>query len=217
MRLVNYKITTFLLLGITIILCFGNIMQRQEISKLNVQSSKIMGRIDTVFVKKPFKFEKAFNTVQLPRYVFLYWPNSLQAFDISCPGHRKDFQNQDNAVSIEDSLVQVILDRGDLFLSFKNTLDSSYLKLDYKIDLDKFKYNWVNGNLTSEPISSKLKLSPYIYLSYRPINYMADLGIGFNIKTQRFQYKLGLKGFYYPCLRDKLGADLELSITHNFD
>lgn len=199
----KYKIATFLLLGITIILCFGYFKQRQEISKLNAQS-QVIGKTDTVYVKKPFKYEPAFNTVQLPRYVFFY--NSFKGDSL---------KNEDKIVSKKDSLIQIVLDKKDLFLSFQNTTDSSYFKLDYKINLDDFKYNWVNGQLTREKVGFKLKLEPYVYAKYRYFNKMADAGIGISFKTRNLQYKLGLNGFYYPCLQDKIGTDLEFSITYN--
>ena len=133
----KWKFSTFLLLGITIILCFTNLRQKQEISKLNAQS-KVVGKTDTVYVSKPFKVEPAFNIHQLPRYVFFY----------GNAGSNKTVSNDENLLqsrqaSKEDSIVQIILDRDDLFLSFKNSLDSSYFKLGYKLNLDDHKHNWV--------------------------------------------------------------------------
>lgn len=201
----KYKIATFLLLGITIILCFGYFKQRQEISKLNAQS-QVIGKTDTVYISKPFKYEPAFSTVQLPRYVFFYYPNSIKGDSL---------KKEDKVVSKKDSLIQIVLDKKDLFLSFQNTIDSTYFKLDYKINLDDFKYNWVNGQLTREKVGFRLKLEPYVYAKYRYFNKMADAGIGISFKTRNLQYKLGLNGFYYPCLQDKIGTDLEFSITYN--
>lgn len=204
----KWKFSTFLLFGITIILCFTNLRQKQEISKLNAQS-KVVGKTDTVYVNKPFKVEPAFNTRQLPRYVFLY----------SNVGSNKTVSNenllQSRQANKEDSLIQVVLDRNDLFLTFRNSLDSSHFKLDYKIDLDGYKYNWVNGDMTVQKIGPKLKIVPYLYTKYRPIHSMVDLGIGLNLKTQRFQYKLGINGYYYPSLKNKIGIDPEIQITYN--
>lgn len=201
----KWKISSFLLLGITIILCFTYFRQRQEISKLNAQSV-VVGKTDTIYIKKPFKYEPAYKTTQLPRYVFFYGPFS---------GDRYLAKQDNSSVLREDSLVQVILDRKDLFLSFKNTKDSSYFKLDYKINLDEFKYNWVNGTLTKQKVGLSLKLIPYVYTKYRPIHQMVDLGIGLSLKTHRFQYKLGINGYIYPSLEKQIGIDPEISITYN--
>lgn len=206
----KYKITTFLLFGIIIILCFSYLKQMQEISKLNAQSV-VVGKTDTIYVNKPFKYEPAFKVTQLPKYIFLYEPSKTS-------GDNSLAQKYDNEVHKEDSLVQVILDREDLFLSFKNSMDSSYFKLDYKINLDEFKYNWIDGKLTSQKIGFKLKLVPYAYTKYRLVNQMVDLGIGIGLKTHRFQYKFGINGYYYPGLENKkIGLDPEFQITYNLE
>jgi hypothetical protein len=199
----KYKITTFLLLGITIILCFTYFRQKQEISNLNAQITTVVGKTDTVYINKPFKLEPSFQLTQLPRYVFIYGKNS------------KDNTQDNNQVHNGDSIVQVILGQKDLSLSFFKGVDSSYYKVDYKINLDDFRYNWVNGELTYEKVKYKLKFIPYVYTKYRPIHSMVDLGIGLNLKTQRFQYKLGINGYYYPGLKNKIGIDPEISITYN--
>ena len=202
----KYKISTFLLFGITIILCFTYFKQKQEISKLNAQSV-VVGKTDTVYINKPFKYELSYKTTQLPRYVFFY----------GLPSNDKDLaiDTTNKPIQKEDSLIQVILNRDEMFLSFKNTMDSSYFKLDYKINLDEFKYNWVNGNLTRKMVGLNLKLVPYVYTKYRPIHQMVDLGIGLSLKTHKFQYKLGINGYFYPSLEKQIGIDPEISITYN--
>lgn len=205
----KWKFSTFLLFGITIILCFTYIRQKQEISKLNVQSI-VVGKTDTVYINKPFKVEPAFKTIQLPKYVFLYNNHSVDKSDISHVSN-----SNSHVISKEDSIVQIILDRDDLSISFKNSLDSSYFKLGYKLNLDDYKYNWVNGNMTVKKMGSKIKLVPYVYTKYRPIHSMVDLGIGLSLKTQRYQYKLGINGYYYPGLENKIGIDPEIQITYN--
>lgn len=205
MRLINYKIITYLLLGITIILCFGNIRQRHEISKLNAQP-KVIGKTDTIFINKPFKPVKEYDTHILPKYVFLYGKN----FN----GKKEPVPDTISKISEGDSLIQMILSRDNMSLSFKSPT-GGYLTKGFDLDLKNFTYNWVNGNLTRKKVGFKLKLEPYAYAKYRYFNKMVDLGIGISFKTRDIQYKLGLNGFYYPCLKDKLGTDLEFSITYN--
>lgn len=206
----KYKVSTFLLLGITIILCFINLKQKYEISKLNSQS-KVIGKTDTVYVGKPFKVEPAFNTNQLPKYVFFY----------NNTGSNKTVNNenllQSRQASKEDSLIQVVLNRNDLFLTFRNSVDSSHFKLGYKINLDDYKYNWVNGNMTVQKVGSKLKIAPYVYAKFRPLHTFTDIGLGLSLKTHNIQYKLGFNGYYYPSLNKHLGIDPEFSITYNLE
>ena len=203
----KYKIATFLLLGITIILCFGYLHQKQEISKLNAQS-KVIGKTDTIYIDKPYKPIKEYDIQVLPDYVFLY--DTLK-------GKKKQDNTIDkvsNSVSKGDSLVQILLSKDNMSLSFRSPI-GDYLTKEFNLDLGDFRYNWVNGKLTQEKVRFKPKLEPYVYAKYRYFNKMADMGIGISFKTRNLQYKLGLNGFYYPCLQNKLGTDLEFSITYN--
>lgn len=204
----KYKIATFLLLGITIILCFGYLHQKQEILKLNAQS-KVIGKTDTIYVNKPYKPVKEYGTQLLPRYVFLYgntWTDKKERDNIT--------DTISDQVTKEDSLVQMLLSKDNMSLSFRSPI-GGYLTEEFNLDLDKYTYNWLNGKLTQEKVRFKPKLEPYVYAKYRYFNRMADAGIGISFKTRNLQYKLGLNGFYYPCLQDKIGTDLEFSITYN--
>lgn len=200
----KYKIATFLLLGITIILCFGYLNQKQEISKLNAQS-KVIGKTDTIYINKPYKPVKEYGTQVLPDKVSLYKQKTNTPVNNSL----------DSVTAIQgDSIIQMLLSKDNMSLSFRSPI-GGYLSKEFNLDLDKYQYNWVNGNLTQKKLGFKLKVEPYAYVKYRYFNRMADAGIGISFKTRNLQYKLGLNGFYYQCLQNKLGTDLEFSITYN--
>ena len=205
----KYKIATFLLIGITIILCFGYLKQKREISKLNAQP-KVIGKTDTIYIDKPYKPIKEYDTWVLPNYVYLYKDTVGKK--------KKDNLITDTvintSVSKGDSLVQVLLSKDNMSLSFRSPI-GGYLTEEFNLDLGKYTYNWLNGKLTQKKVKFKPRLEPYVYAKYRYFNRMADIGIGISFKTRSLQYKLGLNGFYYPCLQDKLGTDLEFSITYN--
>lgn len=210
----KYKITTFLLLGITIILCFGNLKQRQEISKLNAQP-KVIGKTDTIYLNKVFKPTGEYSTTVLPNYVFLYGSSQKRDRDkASSQIVNESLIFKTDSIQKEDSLIQMLLGKDNMSLSFRSPT-GDYLTKKFNLDLDKYTYNLVNGKLTQKSLGFKLKLEPYVYAKYRYFNRMADMGIGISFKTRSLQYKLGLNGFYYPCLQDKLGTDLEFSITYN--
>lgn len=207
----KYKITTFLLLGITIILCFGYLHKKREISKLNDQP-KVIGKTDTIYVNKDYKPVKEYTTQLLPQYVFLYgndWSNKNEKDNIT--------DTISNQALEGDSLVQMLISKEDLSLSFFRPLNDSYFTEKFKLDLENFEYNWVNGKLTQKKVGFKLKLEPYVYAKYRYFNRMADSGIGLSLKTHNLQYKLGFNGYYYPSLNKPLGIDLEFSITYNLE
>lgn len=207
----KYKITTFLLLGITIILCFGYLHQRREISKLNAQP-KVIGKTDTIYVNKDYKPVKEYTTQLLPQYVFLYgnyWSNKNEKDNIT--------DTISNQALEGDSLVQMLISKEDLSLSFFSPLNDSYFTEKFKLDLENFEYNWVNGQLTQNKVRFKPELHPYIYTKFRPLHTLTDIGLGLSLKTHNFQYKLGFNGYYYPSLNKPLGIDLEFSITYNLE
>lgn len=197
-----------MLLGITIILCLGYLYTRYQLSKLNQESNEI-GKTDTVYVSKPFKYTPSYKTKVLPNYVFFYgkaWSDSTVTK-----------VNQEDTIHKKDSLVQILLNKDNLSLAFFNTEVGDFFKKDFKLNLDNYSYNWVNGQLSQKKLHTKFKLSPYVSAQFRPFHKMADLGLGLSLKTQNIQYKLGFNGYYYPHLNDNLGLDLEFSITYNLE
>ena len=202
----KYKIAVLVLTGLTLLLGYAWLNTKYQLHKIQSQA-KVIGKSDTIYVtKKEFKYTPKYNTELIPRYVFFYGQNWKDSTVIE----KKD------TIHKRDSLVQILLSKQDLSLSFFNTEVGSFLKKDFKIDLDKYKYNWVNGQLTQKKVS-KLKLVPYTYVQFRPFHKLTDIGLGLSLKTHNLQYKLGFNGYYYPCLNDKFGTDLEFSITYNLE
>lgn len=211
----KYKIFTFLLLGITIILCLGYLNQKQVISKLNEQS-RVIGKTDTVYLNKEFKPVKEYHTQLLPSYIYFFKdPNKNDP--VLSKDSLPDLTIGSNGSIEGDSLVQMLLGSDKLDLSFFRPSTNEYLTQSFKLDLSKYKYNWVNGKLTQKKLGFKLKVQPYVYSKYRHFHKMVDLGIGISFKTRNLQYKLGLNEFYYPNFKSGLGTDLEFSITYNYE
>ena len=203
----KYKVTTFILLGLTLLLGIGYIHTRYKLSQALKQET-VIGNTDTVYISKHFKYQKEYSTKVLPNYVFLYgnvWKDSTTVN-----------MNQDS-VTKKDSIVQILLSKHDLSMSFFNTDLNALLKKDFKLDLNNFEYNWVNGQLTQNKVRFKPELHPYIYTKFRPLHTLTDIGLGLSLKTHNLQYKLGFNGYYYPSLNKPLGIDLEFSITYNLE
>ena len=114
-----------------------------------------------------------------------------------------------------DSISQIILKNNRLEITTKNTLDSTYKIRKFNIDLSKYNYNWTDNKLTYKK-RINLQLVPYIKGSYRPFNKLTDLNAGISLETGKFNYNLGFNLFYYPNLSNKVGKDLEISITYKF-
>lgn len=192
------------LLGFTIYLCFRNYKLSREVDSLEQAVNEIP---DTVYTKKPFKPEKKYSEEKEPDRILVYdngqstlFPDSIQRQPI---------------ISKQDSLVQIVLKKNQLNLSLLNKETDTYSTRLFKIDLDKYNYNWYEGQLTRKKVA-RLSLSPYVYGKYRPFNNLFDMGAGLSIKTKRFNYKLGVNTFYYPKIKSGMGTDIEFQITYNF-
>lgn len=201
----NLKKALFIvLLGFTIYLCFRNYKLSREVNSLEQAVNEIP---DTVYTKKPFKPEKKYSEEKEPDRILVYdngqstlFPDSIQRQPI---------------ISKQDSLVQIVLKKNQLNLSLLNKETDTYSTRLFKIDLDKYNYNWYEGQLTRKKVA-RLSLSPYVYGKYRPFNNLLDMGAGLSIKTKRFNYKLGVNTFYYPKIKSGMGTDIEFQITYNF-
>lgn len=192
------------LLGFTIYLCFRNYKLTREVYSLNQAVNEIP---DTVYTEKPFKPEKKYSEETQPGKILVYdnkkqstlFPDSIRQ----------------PVISKQDSLVQVVLKKNQLNLSFLNQQSGTYSTRLFNIDLDKYNYNWYEGQLTRKKVA-RLSLSPYVYGKYRPFNNLFDMGAGLSIKTKRFNYKFGVNTFYYPKIKSGIGTDIEFQITYNF-
>lgn len=197
-----------LLLGFTIYLCFRNYKLSREVNSLELAVNEIP---DTVYKDKPFKPEKKYSKEIEPGKILVY-DNS---YDNRQPTLFPDPMLRQPAISKQDSLVQIVLKKDKLNLSLFNQQTGTYSTKLFKIDLDKYNYNWYEGQLTQKRIR-KLTLSPYVYGKYRVFNQMLDIGTGLSIKTTNFNYKLGINAFHYPKFFSGIKADLEFSVTYNF-
>lgn len=201
----NLKKALFIvLLGFTIYLCFRNYKLSREVDSLEQAVNEIP---DTVYTEKPFKPEKKYSEEKEPDRILVYDNRQSTLFPDSIP--------RQPVISKQDSLVQIVLKKNQLNLSLLNKETDTYSTRLFKIDLDKYNYNWYEGQLTRKKVA-RLSLSPYIYGKYRPFNNLFDMGAGLSIKTKRFNYKLGVNTFYYPKIKSGIGTDIEFQIMYNF-
>lgn len=195
-----------LLLGFTIYLCFRNYKLNQQFSML--PDREIIQHTDTIYLRKDF-LPISYDNLLNPSRILLY--NSL---------HSSVSQGLCSTDSVEisekDSLVQLVIDKNQLTLSFLNQNSGIYSSRLFNIDTNNYKYSWYNGKLTTQEIKSRIRLVPYVYGKYRPFNNLWDLGTGISIETKRFNYKLGINSFYYPRYFSGIKTDLELVVTYKF-
>lgn len=195
-----------LLLGFTIYLCFRNYKLNQQLSML--PDKEIIQHTDTIYLRKDF-LPISYDNLLNPSRILLYnSPHSLVSQGLC---------STDSAeISEKDSLVQLVIDKNQLTLSFLNQNSGIYSSRLFNIDTNNYKYSWYNGKLTTQEIKSRIRLVPYVYGKYRPFNNLWDLGTGISIETKRFNYKLGIISFYYPRYFSGIKTDLELVVTYKF-
>lgn len=195
-----------LLLGFTIYLCFRNYKLNQQLSML--PDKEIIQHTDTIYLRKdflPISYDNSLN----PSRILLYNSPHSSVSQGLC--------STDSAeISEKDSLVQLVIDKNQLTLSFLNQNSGIYSSRLFNIDTNNYKYSWYNGKLTTQEIKSRIRLVPYVYGKYRPFNNLWDLGTGISIETKRFNYKLGINSFYYPRYFSGIKTDLELVVTYKF-
>lgn len=195
-----------ILLGFTIYLCFRNYKLNQQLSML--PDKEIIQHTDTIYLRKDF-LPISYDNLLNPSRILLY--NSPHS-SVS-----KGLCSTDSAeISEKDSLVQLVIDKNQLTLSFLNQNSGIYSSRLFNIDTNNYKYSWYNGKLTTQEIKFRIRLVPYVYGKYRPFNNLWDLGTGISIETKRFNYKLGINSFYYPRYFSGIKTDLELVVTYKF-
>jgi hypothetical protein len=169
---------------------------------------EIIQHTDTIYLRKDF-LPISYDNLLNPSRILLY--NSPHS-SIS-----QGLCSTDSAeISEKDSLVQLVIDKNQLTLSFLNQNSGIYSSRLFNIDHNNYKYSWYNGKLTTQEIKSRIRLVPYVYGKYRPFNNLWDLGTGISIETKRFNYKLGINSFYYPRYFSGIKTDLELVVTYKF-
>lgn len=195
-----------LLLGFTIYLCFRNYKLNQQLSML--PDKDIIQHTDTIYLRKDF-LPISYDNLLNPSRILLYNSPHSSVSQGLCSTNSAE-------ISEKDSLVQLVIDKNQLTLSFLNQNSGIYSSRLFNIDTNNYKYSWYNGKLTTQEIKSRIRLVPYVYGKYRPFNKLWDLGTGISIETKRFNYKLGINSFYYPRYFSGIKTDLELVVTYKF-
>ena len=196
-----------LLLGFTIYLCFRNYKLNQQLSML--PDKEIIQHTDTIYLRKDF-LPISYDNLLNPSRILLYNSPHSSVSQGLCSTDSAEI------ISEKDSLVQLVIDKNQLTLSFLNQNSGIYSSRLFNIDPNNYKYSWYNGKLTTQEIKSRIRLVPYVYGKYRPFNNLWDLGTGISIETKRFNYKLGINSFYYPKYFSGIKTDLELVVTYKF-
>lgn len=208
-------IFTLGLLGLTIYFCFRNFQLHQQVKQLQIVQNSTSSKSDTVYSTKPYSPVVGYPTIQVPNIVTFY-PNKKRSKSAASSSNRSGSATNNEG---SDSLVQFLLDNSHLKVYSVHNIDSITLgstSKDFELDLDFYKYNWVNNQLTRKPINFLERFKPYTYISYRYFHNVIDAGFGLSFKTKTLIYKVGVNTFYYPKYKKDFGLDLEFKLEYNF-
>lgn len=192
--------------GMTISLC----IQHRKLT----EAHQLIDNFDIVSDHRQSPPDTVYKVIQIPEKL----ETQIIPSTVIMSPERKNDNTSSNAVSaITDSVAAVELNKGSFKFTFKDSL-GRISQLDYQINPDKYRYTWVDGQLTASklPWHKKVQFKPFIDASYRPINNLADIEAGIRLKTNHLIYSVGINGFYYPKFQKNPGWDVKLNLQYEF-
>ena len=117
----------------------------------------------------------------------------------------------------QDSLVQLLLDRKTLEMSFYNDGVNKYLTKSYDLDFERYKYNWTPSSGLTYQKKRMLEISPYLQVRHQVFNKVTSVGTGFSFKTRKLDYNIGFSLTHDLEVEPFIRPDLEVSITYKFN
>lgn len=201
---------------------------RELKSQVKVLSEPKPVKVDTVY--KPFIPIKPYKNLSPPKLITIYkYSDPVRVDSViyhtdtvtmyvrdSIKPSKIDF-NKDFLLNYPDSpkLLQMLLNGNDLSfnLLFPNGESTQY---DYYIKPDRYKYHFNGRELTHERKSFFKNISPFVSYQIRPIKNLHDLDFGIKYNTNKFNYVMGINGYYYPNIKDNPDWDLFFKVEYKF-
>ena len=197
--------------------------------ELNTNLEEATGIVvpDTVYRDKPFVPLKNFRNTQLPKTVTVY--KSLPTIPISRFVVHTDtvtiYLRDSSKISYSDKfltqytrypkILQLELNDDNLSMELFSTT-GTVCQQKYKLNTSKYQYLFDGDILTykKKPFIKVLDFS--VSYQIRPINNLHDLSLGVKYNTSKFNYILGITGFYYPNFKKVPGWDIFFKVEYNF-
>lgn len=225
------------LLGCTIYLCLQSCLLRRKIPNnyqqapevvINTSNGDKQTQTSIIANKKPFIPIPSFNQKILPNQI-TYWetktvlPNESERRDTSKLSDLSGFYYRDflgstitppSFLRSNDSVVQFLIDRKNLTLTTYNPTAHKFATDEYKLDLDRFKYNWQPSTGLTRKKNRYLSVQPYVKTGYQPIHSIFDLGTGISFKTRSLDYNIGISLSRDKRLNPNVSLDVEISIVY---
>lgn len=179
----------------TIQLCIQNYRLSKDLDKARDIENRIVHLYDTIYIPKPYELDRPHDVEEKPIKVVV-------------------FDQPTDTISTGSQVISIDLQTDILKLS--TLVDSVCYDNYYNLDLYRYQYRYVNGEVSKSKVPLNRRLLPYLELNYRLLNSNLDLSGGISFKTKNFNYKLGLNLYYYPNISREVKLDLAFGIVYNF-
>lgn len=167
---------------------------------------------DYSYIPTKYFFFTETDTLEIEKIKVIHDTVTVYTKDSTQINYNSQFLTQYPSAS---KLVQLLLDDENLSLSLLNT-NGHLSTQEFKLDLDKFKYNYQPLGMTYEKINFFKRLHPFVEAQVRPMNLLLDANLGIYHETGKIKYEFGLNGFYYPKLQKLPGWDLYFKLRYDF-
>lgn len=122
-----------------------------------------------------------------------------------------------NWKSSQDSLVQLLLNRKTLEMSFYNGGVQKYISKSYDLNFERYQYNWTPSSGLTYQKKRMLEIAPYLQARYQVFYKVTSVGTGLSFKTRKLDYNIGFSLTHDPKIDPKIRPDLEVSVTYKFN
>lgn len=113
-----------------------------------------------------------------------------------------------------DSVVQFLVDRKNLTLTTYNPTAQKFVTDEYKLDFERFKYNWQPSTGLTQEKNRYLSIQLYVKSGYQPIHSVLDLGTGVSFKTRKLDYNIGISLNHDKRINPNLYFDVGVSVIY---
>lgn len=113
-----------------------------------------------------------------------------------------------------DSVVQFLVDGKNLTLTTYNPTAQKFATDEYKLDFERFRYNWQPSTGLTQEKNRYLSIQPYVKAGYQPIHSVFDLGTGVSFKTRKLDYNLGISFNQDKRINPNLYFDVDISVIY---
>lgn len=201
--------------------------QHETIKNLNDVSNLVDTKTDTIYVNDTITLYEEYDNTQPPKELVIYKKDTVYV------PYKEVIVKNDTVILISDKLDSLKISKWYLLqhpgasklLSLEvdnNELNFQLLPIDgnpvekrYKVNFDKYKYVYVDNELTFKK-RNYFQIYPSIEYKYRFLHKLHDMDLSLNFKTNKFTYMVGLNCFSYYNLGIPFGYDAEIGVRYNF-